>query len=547
MTRAHGIGSLAAIGGMTAMIALLAGPPTAKADELADLQANQQLLQQRIDQLAQAQAQTLPETKAFPGLPGAMGTRAIPGQGLAGGSFPRSFLIPGTDTSIRVGGFVDITMLDFLTGGGNVPGSNNSSNAGQNGNLHSMPVGEAFVPGVGIIPQSTAHSKGNGVFEFSPQQSRLNVETRTPTAWGESRTFFEFDWSGCNNYSCQALQQSGGNSMLPRLRFAYGTLGGLLAGQALSNFSDADADTESMDFGGIEGSTGGQRIPQVRYTLVGPYGSAFSVSAEQPFTSVIVPGGTVSSDLATDGLLGTTGSPPAGVVGPICNGVPCTGAAGAQANPAKQTAPTLTFANYWSEPWGHVDFAGLVNFPDVEDGAFINEHFIGYGGHLSGDVHPGWFGWGKDDFLFSFVVGEGTGNYMSGGENTLYQLASNFTVTTKCATARPGCTGGNAASNILFKQTAGFSTNGGYQHWWTPNLRSTVAMGEVQQYVPSQLIGPTESNSANKILWDGLINLVWNPVAFITTGVQYMYGKRTVVSNATGSENVLVAKFRVAF
>ncbi|HEY5316278.1 MAG TPA: DcaP family trimeric outer membrane transporter, partial [Pirellulales bacterium] len=492
----------------------------------------------------------LPETKAYPGLPGGMGTAPIPGRPLAGGSFPRSFLIPGTDTSIRVGGFVDITALDFLTGGGNTPGSNNSSNAGQNGNLHSMPVGEAFVPGApggGIIAQSKAHSKGNGVFEFSPQQSRLNVETRTPTGWGESRTFFEFDWSGCNNYSCQALQQSGGNSMLPRLRYAYGTLGGFLGGQALSNFSDSDADTESMDFGGIEGSTGGNRIPQVRYTLAGPYGSAFSVSAEQPVTSIIVPGGTVSSDLATDGLNGTTGSPPSGVIPAICNGQPCTGALAAQVNPAKQTAPNLTIANYWSQPWGHIDFAGVMTFPDVEDGAYINEHFIGYGGHFSGDVHPGWFGWAKDDFLFSAIAGTGIGNRLSGGENTLFDLASNYTVTTACATPKPGCTGGFAASNIIFKPVFGYSGQGGYQHWWTHNLRSTIAAGEVQQYVSSQLIGPVEANSANKVLWDALVNLVWNPVAFITTGVQYMYGKRVVVSNAKGSENVLVAKFRVSF
>ena len=36
-------------------------------------------------------------------------------------------------------------------------------------------------------------------------------------------------------------------------------------------------------------------------------------------------------------------------------------------------------------------------------------------------------------------------------------------------------------------------------------------------------------------------------VAFITTGVQYMYGKRIVVSNAKGQEQVLTAKWRVAF
>ena len=41
------------------------------------------------------------------------------------------------------------------------------------------------------------------------------------------------------------------------------------------------------------------------------------------------------------------------------------------------------------------------------DGHFISRQFIGYGGHFSGDVKPGWFGWAKDDFLFSFVAGEG--------------------------------------------------------------------------------------------------------------------------------------------
>ncbi len=188
MTRKRNFGSVMAIGGATAVIALLTGLPGARADELSDLRANQQLLQQRIDQLAQAQAQGLPQQKIAPGIASPMGTAAIPGQAIAGGSFPRSFLIPGTDTSIRVGGFVDITGLDFLQGGGAVPGSNNSSNSGQNGNLHSIPVGEAFIPGAGktgIVAQAANASKGNGVFTFSPQQTRFNVETRTPTAWGE--------------------------------------------------------------------------------------------------------------------------------------------------------------------------------------------------------------------------------------------------------------------------------------------------------------------------------------------------------------------------
>jgi DcaP outer membrane protein len=349
------------------------------------------------------------------------------------------------------------------------------------------------------------------------------------------------------------VQQAGGDSLLPRLRFAYGTLGGFLGGQALSNFSDADADTESMEFGGTMGSTGGNRIPQVRYTLAGPYGSAFSVSAEQPVTGIIVPSGTISNDEALSNAANGQSGPVAPLVptASFCNGVPCTGsgitATTVQANPAQTRAPGLTAATYWSQPWGHMDFAAKLMPMFVNDGHYLSQNFLGYGGHISGDVHPGWFGWNKDDFLFSAIIGEGIGPYTSGGLSTAFSLASNFSVNTSCATPTPTCTGLAAASNILVKPIFGYSMNGGYQHWWTPNLRSTIAAGNWQAAVPSQIIGPTESNSANKQQWNAFINLVWNPVAFITTGIEYMYGKRVVVSNAYGQEQVLIAKWRVAF
>ncbi len=134
------------------------------------------------------------------------------------------------------------------------------------------------------MPVQLNHSRGNGIFSQSPRESRLNVETRTPTAYGEARTFIEFDFAGTNNFS------GGGNTgttnvadnLVPRLRYAYGTLGGFLAGQANSNFSDPDANPETIDFGGDVGQAGVVRIPQVRYTYAGPYGSAWSASLETP-------------------------------------------------------------------------------------------------------------------------------------------------------------------------------------------------------------------------------------------------------------------------
>ena len=270
------------------------------------------------------------------------------------------------------------------------------------------------------------------------------------------------------------------------MRFAYGTFGGFLAGQAISNFSDADADTESMEFGGTLGSTGGYRIPQVRYTVPGPYGSAFSVSAENPFTTVITPGGVQSTDFSLSGA-GTSTSPPQESIPAICNGVACTGIntigqGGTSAspttlsNPTVTKAPNLTFASYWAQPWGHVDVAGLLRFYWIADGTHFDDKFTGYGGHISGDFHPGWWGYNKDDFLWSFVIGEAIGNYASGGEKSLFPLASNFTTTTACANTIPGrCTGQFAASNILVSPISARSGQMGYQHWWLPNLRSTVA------------------------------------------------------------------------
>src|SRR5271169_2711872 len=165
MTRKRNIGSVAAIGGATAMVALLTGLPGVRADELADLRANQQLLQQRIDQLAQAQSQYHPPSPLTGGAGGGqaltLGSQPAPTAPSMGGSFPRSFLIPGTDTSLRVGGFVDITGLYFLQGANTSNPGTPSSNSGQNGNLGSIPIGEAFIPGAnasGIVPQALNHS-----------------------------------------------------------------------------------------------------------------------------------------------------------------------------------------------------------------------------------------------------------------------------------------------------------------------------------------------------------------------------------------------------
>ena len=119
------------------------------------------------------------------------------------GDFPGSLLIPGTKTSIQIGGYVQLdTILD-------------SDRTGND---------DAFV--VSSIP--TGESKaGAGNTNFNIRQTRLFLKTQTPTSnWGDLVTYVEVDFMGTDGAE-------------PRIRHAYGQVGDklqLLAGQTWTHF-----------------------------------------------------------------------------------------------------------------------------------------------------------------------------------------------------------------------------------------------------------------------------------------------------------------------
>src|SRR5260370_42345521 len=88
MSGRRGAGFVRVIGWSLPVFVLATGLSTARADELGDLRANQELLQRRVDQLAQA------GPSAGPG----------PGGPVMAGSFPRSFVVPGREVALRIGG-----------------------------------------------------------------------------------------------------------------------------------------------------------------------------------------------------------------------------------------------------------------------------------------------------------------------------------------------------------------------------------------------------------------------------------------------------------
>src|SRR5215831_13371239 len=160
------------------------------------------------------------------------------------GSFPNSFLIPGTNTSLRIGGFVKLDVwYDFsVAQDANVAGGGTTGVA-----VGSNPLGDNK-------PGSTAGTRQAHSFNhrtsFSAAESRFNFESRTPTAWGEVKTFLEADFEGPNGATYSGGLHTNSDSLAPRLRQAYGTFGPWLFGQTFPLFSDGIASPESLDFAG---------------------------------------------------------------------------------------------------------------------------------------------------------------------------------------------------------------------------------------------------------------------------------------------------------
>lgn len=109
-------------------------------------------------------------------------------------------------------------------------------------------------------------NEATGYFGADAVQSRIGVKTTSP----EGVTFnIEGDFRG-----------NGGGDL--RLRHAYGSYNGILAGQTWSNFTSFVGNTPTLDFDSLPGAAGYQsRTAQLRYTM-GP----LSVSAEQPQNSL---------------------------------------------------------------------------------------------------------------------------------------------------------------------------------------------------------------------------------------------------------------------
>lgn len=332
--------------------------------EIEALKAQVRLLSERLEALEKQKAQPVAVAQPVPVQPASMApavqqaatgaVKPVAGQGepVVGGVMPGSFKLPGTNTSVKIGGYAK---LDGIYDA-------NQSYGAQYANFANIPLDNAAV------------EQHDGQFNAHARQSRINLETRTPTAMGELKTFFEVDFFGSARGNANTTNGEG-----VQLRHAYGQVGGLLAGQTWSNFMDVDAYPESLDYIGPVGLTF-VRQAQARYTGTLSDRLSYSVALESPQTDFSVTSTRVSlSD-----------------------------------------TPDVTGKLVYKDDFGHLALRGLARKLDAGSTATgVEDEAYGWAMGVSGKVKT----FGKDAVMFQGVYGDGVGHYLlevalSGNGNT---------------------------------------------------------------------------------------------------------------------------------
>jgi len=158
------------------------------------------------------------------------------------------FVLPGTQTLLKIGGYFKTDFINDLKPAGNT---------------------DSFIPSSFPVPQAT--SVNNSTVSIRP--TRLSLDFRVPSSkLGEVRFYLEGDLFGTN-------------ATTPRLRHAYAQVRNILIGQTFSNFMDPDAFPDTLDFQGPNGMVS-IRNPQLRYGFALSPSTTFYVSVEKPSSDV---------------------------------------------------------------------------------------------------------------------------------------------------------------------------------------------------------------------------------------------------------------------
>src|SRR5258708_8313082 len=137
-------------------VSLTGAAPVARADTLSDLNERTDALQRRVNELENTQQKTAPSGV------------------VTGGDIPGSFRLPGSTTSIKLGGYVkfDAVYSDITQGVDAVANQQTVDSA--------IPVG----------PTGTPADHKRGQLTYHARQTRLNLATSTPPDYGTMTTYY---------------------------------------------------------------------------------------------------------------------------------------------------------------------------------------------------------------------------------------------------------------------------------------------------------------------------------------------------------------------
>lgn len=381
-----------------------------------------------------------------------------------------SFVVPGTDTTIRFGGLVKVDAFSDLSGA----------------NLNTVPTDLSGTPLVG-----TAQGRRTGSFQMTARQSRFFFASETDTSLGKLNSLVEVDFYGTGGIALLT------NPVSPRLRNAYVSLGKLLVGQSTSVFWDLEAAPETLDLTGPVGNGFANRQPLIRYQTPLGRSGLLTLGVENPEADFL------GADHSTNYPIGAT-----------------------QSTRVLNQAPDLTARYTWKGNGVRLSAAGVLRFINLDTGGAALP-FVGpngdftFAGHAStlafgGQINATFKTFGQDSLTLQANGGPGIGRYMTIPQDLAFSrgIAPNGALNPNAGSGAVLGTDGKLRPLLAYGATAW------YRHFWSDTVRSNIVAGFQRQENPANSLPvnyPSEYATVHA-------NLLWNPLPQLGVGVEYIHG-----------------------
>jgi len=360
---------------------------------------------------------------------------------------------PGT--TVKIGGFIKADFLATQTG---------------DGQLADDATGRAlYLPGQTPVAGAGGSGQRSDVdYNAHAKFSRFNLGIDTVSEGGnKAGAFFEMDFFG-NSLGNQTATNTYGVT----LRHAYMYWNNWLAGQTWSNFMDAGALPEAVDFVGPTDGVVFVRQAQVRYTQGG-----FSIALENPETTTL----TGTRNPITGVWTNATGSSDRGGL------------------------PDLTARYGWKGDWGTFGLGAVVRQLKVD-----NQTTGAEADKIAGGVTAGgkWVMAPTDSLHYQLTAGEGIARYIGLG----------ITADTALDVLRDELN----PTGVL----AGYV---GWRHNFSSKLRTNLIYAR-SDYDNDGSLGPLVTKSVQSIRG----NVFYSPLPKVDVGAELMYGVREIEDGRKG-------------